>query len=279
MGAAPLSPFIVIRGAGEMASAIAWRLFMANMTRICMLELPNPLCVRREVSFCTAFDRGEMPVEGVRAAVARNREEMEAAWQKDAIALMRIGNWEKAGAPPPEVVVDAILAKKNIATSLADAPLVIALGPGFAAGKDCHVVIETNRGHNLGRIILDGEAAPNTGIPGNIAGHTATRVLRAPASGIFESEREIGDSIAAGQSVGTVAGQAVIAGLDGMLRGLIRPGTEVASGLKLGDIDPRGEREFCYTISDKARALSGSVLEAVMRFHNGACTDRETVRH
>jgi xanthine dehydrogenase accessory factor len=267
--AAPISPFILIRGAGEMASAIAWRLFMANMTRICMLELPDPLCVRREVSFCTAFDRGGMSVEGVRAVVAANGEEMEAAWKEGAIAVMQVADWENAAAPAPDVVVDAILAKKNVATSLADAPLVIALGPGFAAGKDCHVVIETNRGHDLGRIILNGEAAPNTGVPGNIGGHTATRVLRAPASGIFETEREIGNHIAAGETVGTVAGKSVTAGLDGMLRGLIRPGTEVASGLKLGDIDPRGAREFCYTISDKARALSGSVLESVMRFHNG----------
>lgn len=270
MGTSALSPFILVRGAGEMASAIAWRLFMAKMTRICMLELPDPLCVRREVSFCTAFDRSEMRVEEVPALVAADGKEMEAAWEKGAIALMRVGDWEKAGAPAPDVVVDAILAKKNVATSLADAPLVIALGPGFAAGRDCHVVIETNRGHDLGRIILDGEASPNTGIPGNIGGHTAKRVLRAPASGIFESARQIGDRIAAGDTIGTVAGQAVTAGLDGMLRGLIRPGTKVASGLKLGDIDPRGTQEFCYTISDKARALSGSVLEAVMRFHNRA---------
>ena len=269
MTVAPLSPVILIRGAGEMASAIAWRLFMANMTRICMLELPNPLCVRREVSFCTAFDRSGMSVEGVRAVVAANREEMEAAWKEGAIAVMQVADWEKAAAPRPDVVVDAILAKKNVATGLADAPLVIALGPGFAAGKDCHVVIETNRGHDLGRILLDGEAAPNTGIPGNIAGHTAKRVLRAPASGIFETGREIGDRLAAGETVGTVAGQPVAARLAGMLRRLIPPGHGAASGLQPGRHHPPYERGICHTLSDKARALSGSVLEAVMRFYNG----------
>lgn len=271
-----LSPFILIRGAGEMASAIAWRLYMARMTRIVMLELPDPLCVRREVSFCTAFEREEMEVEGVRALVAADGREMEAAWREGAIAVMRVGDWEKVAAPRPDVVVDAILAKKNVASRLDDAPLVIGLGPGFSAGRDCHVVIETNRGHDLGRIILEGEAAPNTGIPGDIGGHTALRVLRAPVAGTFESRCNIGEHIRAGESIGTVAGQAVTAGLDGMLRGLIRPGTEVAEGLKLGDIDPRGKKEFCYTISDKARALAGSALEAVMRFCNSTCTDQDT---
>ena len=145
---------------------------------------------------------------------------------------------------------------------------MIALGPGFTAGVDCHLVIETNRGHDLGRIIASGSAEPNTGVPGDIAGHTDERVLRAPAAGTFDSQRAIGDSVRRNDVIGQVAGQPVTARLDGMLRGLIRPGTAVTAGLKLGDIDPRAKREHCDTISDKARAIAGAALEAVMRYCN-----------
>jgi len=267
-GAAGLSPVILIKGAGEMASAIAWRLFMANMRRICLLDLPDPLCVRRTVSFCPALEAGAAVVEGVGALAARSRSDIETAWRQRKVAVMLTDDWRTAGAPAPDVVVDAILAKRNLGTAKDAAPLVIALGPGFSAGTDCHLVIETDRGHNLGRIIARGAAAPNTGVPGTIAGHTATRVLRAPAAGIFDSDRSIGDLVEIGEIVGLVAGSPVIAGADGVLRGLIRPGAEVAVGLKVGDIDPRGDPAYCATISDKARAISGSVLECVMRHAN-----------
>ncbi|MFO1361946.1 MAG: hypothetical protein U1F45_05635 [Burkholderiales bacterium] len=145
---------------------------------------------------------------------------------------------------------------------------MIALGPGFEAGADCHLVIETNRGHDLGRILVAGSAEPNTGVPGAIAGYTDERVLRAPAAGVFRSERAIGDRVAQGEVIGEVAGQPVAASLAGVLRGLIRPGTLVERGLKLGDIDPRGRAEYCDTISDKARAIAGAALEAVLRYRN-----------
>lgn len=263
-----MSPFIVVKSAGEMASAVAWRLYRANMRRICMLDLDDPLCVRRQVSFCTALESGAAVVEGVRAVAARDRDEIESAWRTQAIAVVRVTDWARIGGLAPDVVIDAILAKRNLGTSKDEAGLVIALGPGFTAGADCHLVIETNRGHDLGRIIACGSAEPNTGIPGDIAGHTDERVLRAPVAGTFQSQRAIGDVVRRNDVVGRVAGHAVTARLDGMLRGLIRSGTAVSAGLKLGDIDPRGEREHCHTISDKARAIAGAALEAVMRHCN-----------
>lgn len=264
----PVSPFIIVKGAGEMASAVAWRLYMANLRRICMLDLEQPLCVRRQVSFCPALESGAAVVEGVRAVAARDWGGIEAAWDAQSIPVVGTADWAQIDSPVPDVVIDAILAKRNLGTSKEEARLVIALGPGLTAGVDCHLVIETNRGHDLGRIIASGSAAANTGVPGDIAGHTDERVLRAPAAGTFDSQRAIGDSVRRNDVIGHVAGQPVTAGLDGILRGLIRPGTAVTAGLKLGDIDPRGKPEYCRTISDKARAIAGAVLEAVMRYCN-----------
>jgi xanthine dehydrogenase accessory factor len=263
-----LSPMVLVKGAGEMASAIAWRLYMANLRRICMLDLENPLCVRRRVSYCTALEDGAAVVEGVPARAARTREEIESAWATREIAVVCTDHWSRIGGILPDVVIDAILAKRNTGTRKDDARLVIALGPGFEAGRDCHLVIETNRGHNLGRILVSGSAEPNTGIPGEIAGHTDERVLRAPANGAFRTDRQIGDAMRKDEVVGHVAGEPVIARLNGVLRGLLRPGTVVVRGLKLGDIDPRGRREYCDSISDKARAIAGAALEGVMRQYN-----------
>lgn len=266
----PVSPFIVVRGAGEMASAVAWRLYMANLRRLCMLDLEWPLCVRRQVAFCTALESGVAAVEGVRAVAARNWGEIEAAWESQRIPVASTTNWERidARARSPDVLIDAIVAKRNLGTRKNEARLVIGLGPGFTAGEDCHLVIETNRGHDLGRIITSGSAEPDSGTPGDIAGHTDDRVLRAPAAGAFDSRRAIGDSVRRNDVIGHVAGQPVTAGLDGMLRGLIRSGTPVTTGLKLGDIDPRGKLEHCRTISDKARAIAGAALEGIMRSFN-----------
>lgn len=270
----PLSPLIVVKSAGEMASAIAWRLYMTNMRRICMLDLNDPLCVRRQVSFCTALESGAAVVEGVRAMAARDRDEIEAAWNTGAVAVVRLADWARIDGLAPDVVIDAILAKRNLGTSKDEAALVIALGPGFTAGVDCDLVIETNRGHDLGRIITRGSAEPNTGIPGEIAGHTDERVLRAPVAGTFQSQRAIGEPIRSNDIVGHVAGHPVTARLDGMLRGLLRSGTAVSAGLKLGDIDPRGRREHCHTISDKARAIAGAALEGVLRHCNQPDSER-----
>jgi len=251
-----------------MASAVACRLYMANLRRICMLDLAQPLCVRRRVSFCVALESGRTEVEGVPARACRSRRDIEAAWRRGAIAVMLTTDWERLRGAAPEVLVDAILAKRNTGTRIGDAPLVIALGPGFRAQVDCHLVIETNRGHDLGRIIVAGPAAPNTGVPGEIAGHTADRVLRSPAAGVFVSPLEIGRKVRKGEVVGRVGVAPVRAAIGGVLRGLIGSRTRVSAGTKLGDVDPRGTVEHCSTISDKARAIAGAVLEGILRHCN-----------
>lgn len=263
-----VSPLVLIRGAGEMASAVAWRLYMANVRRILMTDLDQPLCVRRTVSFSTAIPKGEAVVERVTALSVQTTGELERTWEEGSIAVVAQTYWRDFATIKPDVVIDAILAKRNIATRIDNAPLVIALGPGFTAERDCHFVIETNRGHNLGRIIERGESEPNTGVPGDIAGHSHARVFRAPVDGVFETERRIGQRVGEGDCLGRVADTPVVAALGGMLRGLLAPGVAVKAGVKLGDIDPRAKPEYCNTISDKARAIAGSVLECVMRRYN-----------
>jgi len=259
---------IAVKGAGEMGSAVAWRLFMANLKNIVMLETIHPLAVRREVSFCEAVHEGQKQVEDVTALLAADLAEIKKCWVKNNIAVIVDPGGQTINSIRPHVVIDAILAKKNLGTRINDAQLVIGLGPGFNAGDDVHWVIETNRGHNLGRIITAGAAEANTGIPGQIGGFTGARVLRAPAAGRFQPVLGIGDLVEKDQLIGSVAGNDVRAGIEGVLRGLIRPGIEVSKDLKIGDIDPRGEAGYCYTISDKARAIGGSVLEAILRVYN-----------
>jgi xanthine dehydrogenase accessory factor len=259
---------IGIKGAGEMASAVAWRLYMANFTSIFMMEIPKPLAVRREVSFCEAIYEKSKTIEGVKAVAMSEYERLEGVWEKRYIAVLADPKWTGVKRIRPDVVIDAILAKKNLGTRIDEGNLVIGLGPGFVANNDVHLVIETNRGHHLGRIITKGGAEANTGIPGNICGFTDERVFRAPKKGIFTTQRHIGESIAAGEVIGTIDDQSIRARISGVIRGLIRSGTLVLKGLKLGDIDPRNDPGYCNTISDKARAISGSVLEAILRVYN-----------
>lgn len=259
---------IAIKGAGEMATAIAWRLFQANFKRIFMMETEAPLAVRRLVSFCEAIHDGTAVVEGVEAQRISQVDGVFAAWEKNCIPILVDPGWSALQALAPQVVIDAIIAKKNRGTSLAEAPLVLGLGPGFTAGRDVHMALETNRGHNLGRIMLTGSPEPDTGIPGNISGYTRERVLRAPCAGLFTSPLSIGLTVSKHQVVGTVDQEPVLAQIDGILRGLIRTRTRVTGLQKIGDIDPRGNPEYCNTISEKARAIGGSVLEAILRQYN-----------
>jgi xanthine dehydrogenase accessory factor len=236
-----------------------------------MTEVSAPLAVRRLVSFSEAVYDGTATVEGTEARRVAGIEEVEHLWSQRVIPVIVDPGNLSGERLRPDVVVDSILAKENLGTTMKDASLVIGFGPGFHAGKDVHYVIETNRGHNLGRLIFEGPAEQNTGTPGEIAGETSARVLRAPQDGVFESDWSISDMVEAGASVGGVAGRPVQAGLSGIIRGLIRPGTRVTKGLKVGDIDPRGERSYCYTISEKARAIGGTVLEAIlMRFNSSS---------
>jgi xanthine dehydrogenase accessory factor len=259
---------VLIRGAGEMASGVAHRLHQSHF-KICMLEIPHPLAVRREVSFCEAVYEGEKAVEGVRAKFISAPKEIQSVWEEGKIPLLVDTDGKKArNFLEPDVLIDAIIAKKNLGTQMVDAPLVIGLGPGFTAGKDVHIVIETNRGHHLGKMMLNGTAEPDTGIPGEIGGFTVERVLRTMKKGIFHAHKSIGDRVSKGSVVAVVDDFPVIAKISGMVRGLLRDGVEVRKGVKVGDIDPRGKRELCFTISDKARAIAGGVLEAILYWFN-----------
>ena len=261
-----------IKGAGEMATGIARGLYRANIRKLFMMEIERPLAVRRKVSFCEAICTDHQTVENVEAVRTAEMEEIALAWRNRQIPVLVDPQWHSIRELKPDVVLDATIAKRNLGTTREEARLVIGLGPGFTAGKDVDIVIETNRGHNLGRIINSGCAEPNTGVPGSIGGHSAKRVLRAGATGTFDSDRCIGELVKQGDCVGTVDGTAVTAQIDGVLRGLIRPGIAVSEGLKIGDIDPRGRVDYCVTISDKSRAIGGAVLTAILSEFN-TCPD------
>jgi xanthine dehydrogenase accessory factor len=259
---------VLIRGAGEMATGVAHRLVQSHF-KICLIELSQPLAVRREVSFCEAVYDGEKEIEGVRAKLIPKPKGIPLAWKEGKLPLLVDPDGKETRAfLKPDVVVDAILAKRNMGTQINDAPLVIGLGPGFKAGKDVHVVVETNRGHNLGKVILKGTAEPDTGVPGDIGGFSTERVLRSMKKGVFHSDCSIGDRVSKGAVVAVAGDFPVIAQISGTLRGLIRDGVEVKRGMKVGDIDPRGRREHCFTISDKSRAIGGGVLEAILYRYN-----------
>jgi xanthine dehydrogenase accessory factor len=258
-----------IKGAGEMASGVAWRLWQANIRRIFLMEIPRPMAVRRRVSFCEAIYEKEFIVDGVPAVRVESAAETYQAWEQGKLAVAVDPQWTLIKRLQPQIVIDAILAKTNLGTALSEAPLVIGLGPGFRAGVDVHMVIETNRGHNLGRVLLTGAAEVNTGIPGDIGGYAQERVLRAPCGGIFTTGAHIGASAGQGENIGAVGAEPVAAGIAGIIRGLLRDGTEVEPGAKLGDIDPRGDTGYCLTVSDKALAIGGAALEAIMRVYNG----------
>lgn len=254
---------IIIKGAGEMASGVAVRLYHAGFRRLLLLETAQPAAVRRLVSFCEAVYDGEQTVEGVTVRRADGPAEAKTLWQSGKLAVAVDPEWRLLAELRPGVSIDAVLAKRNLGTRLDEAPLVIALGPGFTAGVDAHRVVETQRGHNLGRLLRQGSAEPNTGVPGDIGGHTLDRVLRSPAAGVVRQIRSIGDAVRAGDTVCAVDDVEVSTRIDGILRGCIRPGVRVEAGTKIGDVDPRAKPEYCRTVSEKARALGGAVLEAV----------------
>lgn len=254
---------VVIKGAGDLATGVAYRLHRTGFA-VVMTEIPQPTVVRRTVSFAQAVFDGETRVEGLRGRLVHNVTEALAVVGERDIAVIVDPFAHVIRELQPAIVVDAIIAKRNTGTHKSDAPVVIALGPGFRADVDAHAVIETNRGHRLGRVILDGEAEPDTGVPGMIDGHGADRVLRSPADGTFIGIREIGDLIRTGEVLGYVAQEAVVGPFNGCLRGIIQTGVEVQKGMKVGDVDSRAQPEHCVTISDKALAIAGGVLEAAL---------------
>lgn len=262
-----MNEFVVIRSGGDIGTAVACRLFRAGF-KVLVLELEEPQAIRRLVSFGQAVFEKEVTVEGVTAVLVNSHKEISKVWDKGNIPLLVDPSCSVLSLIKPEVLVDAILAKKNVGTCMSMAAYTIGLGPGFKAGKDVDAVIETNRGHNLGRIIYEGFAEENTGVPGSILGFSSERVLRAPCRGIIQETLKIGDKVFRDDTVCIIDGTPVKASIDGIIRGLLSDGMRVHEGMKIGDIDPRGILEYCYTISDKGRTISGGVLEAILCWKN-----------
>ncbi|MCX5886096.1 MAG: selenium-dependent molybdenum cofactor biosynthesis protein YqeB [Proteobacteria bacterium] len=253
---------IVLKGGGDIGTGVAHR-FHTSGFRVLILELENPMVIRRTVAFAQAVFEGKTVVERVKAVRADTEEEIQAAWKKGNIPVCVDPTGSMTTAFKPDVFIDATIAKRNTGLHRGMAPITIALGPGFTAGVDCDAVIETNRGPNLGKVIFSGSAEPNTGIPGPVLGYEEERVLRSPCRGKVRHVLDIGDTARKSDTVCYVGSEAVKASLDGVIRGLIAEGIEVPEGLKIGDIDPRGIKESCYIISDKARIIGAAVLEAI----------------
>lgn len=254
---------VVVRGGGDLASGVIYRLAKTGFP-VLVTELAQPLAIRRAVSFASAVLEGGIVIEGLRARRIDDVAEVHAVWAMGDIPVFVDETGASLTTFKPSVVVDARMIKRNPDTTCDDAPLVIALGPGYVAGQDCHAVIETNRGHYLGRVIWQGGAEPNTGEPGRVKGRVSERVLRAPADGFVTQHVAIGESLNEGDVVATVGDVPVLAPFAGVLRGLIHSSVPVVAGLKIGDVDPRGVRDHCFLISEKSLAIGGGVLEAIL---------------
>jgi xanthine dehydrogenase accessory factor len=254
---------IVVRGGGDLGSGAALRLWRSGFS-VVILEAPQPVAVRRTVSFAEAVYEGSVQVEELVAERVTGWDEVREVIDRGHLPLLVDPRAEAISHLQPFGVVDAILAKRNTGSSMEMAPLTVGLGPGFRAGVDVHAVVETNRGPHLGRVIWSGIAEPNTGEPGSISGHATSRVLRAPASGVLQTVREIGDVVEEGDLLASVGDARVAAGFKGLVRGLARNGLEVKAGMKIGDLDPRLDPSLCGLVSDKSLAVAGGVLEAVM---------------
>lgn len=251
----------IIRGGGDLGTGVAWRLTRAGFP-VLVLELDKPLAVRRTVALSTAVTAVTIDIEGMRGRRVDSVGDATEAVTAGEVAVLVSPDLPRGA--DASVVVDARLAKRNIDTGIDDAPLVIGLGPGFTAGVDCDAAVETMRGHHLGRALWEGSPSPNTGTPGAVAGKGAERVIRAPVAGVVSWDRRIGERVDAGDVLGSIRGVSLSAMFAGVVRGLIAPGTPVHMGLKIGDLDPRADPRFCFEISDKALAVGGGVLEAVM---------------
>ncbi len=278
----PHRQLVLIKGAGDLATGVGHRLYRAGF-KVVMTEQECPTVIRRPVSFARAVFETEAEVEGVRARkiewIAPGSEEKKEKQQALEV-VNNISTFIDQGLVPvvidprlqlrpylkPDIFIEGTLSKKNTGVSLDFAPLVIALGPGYQAGRDVHAVVETRRGHDLGRVIYSGKALPDDGVPGLVGGYSSERLLKAPGSGIFQADLKIGDLVSRGDAVGRVGSIEIRAGIAGVVRGLIQEGFAVKQGMKIGDIDPREKPAYCFSISDKARAVGGGVLEAILYF-------------
>ena len=259
---------VIVRGGGDLASGTILKLYKSGFL-VLILEVAAPSAIRRNVAFSEAVYQGTQKIEGTTCYLAKDIDEATAFLKEGKLTLLVDPNADSIKELKPLAVVDAIIAKKNLGTSKDMAGITIALGPGFVAGKDVNAVIETKRGHNLGRILYEGSAVPNTGVPGFIAGYAKERVIHSPAEGILTNVCHITDTVKKGQEIATIqtvdGPVSVLATIDGLLRGLIRDGYPVTKGFKIADIDPRLEEyDNCFTVSDKARCIAGGVLEALL---------------
>lgn len=259
---------VVIRGGGDLASGVAYKLFMSGF-KVVVLEIEKPSSIRRTVCFSEAVYDGEITIEGVKGVLAKDKKHMEEILEDGNIPVCVDRDGSIIKELNPLAVVDAILAKKNLGTRKELAPITIGIGPGFEAGEDVDLVIESQRGHYLGRVIHKGPAIANTGIPGNTMGYTEERVLRAPGKGRVKSFYNIGDRVEKGNIICKVGEENVLGEISGVLRGLIREDYLVDKNFKIGDIDPRGIVDYAFTISDKARSIGGGVLEAILYMKEG----------
>ncbi|MGL5256528.1 MAG: selenium-dependent molybdenum cofactor biosynthesis protein YqeB [Proteocatella sp.] len=255
---------VLIKGSGDLATGVACRLFESGFS-IIMTEIPNPTAIRRTVAFSEAVYNGRASVEGIEAVLCNNLSECKTVLSTNKIAVVIDETASIKDQWEPDIIVDAILAKVNLGMRIDDAPITIGVGPGFTAQKDCHCVVESQRGHYLGKCIYEGSAAPNTGIPGNIGGYAIERVIKSPAEGIFKEVNHVGDYVKKDDVIAYVNEVPVLATIDGILRGQLKSGLNVHLGMKIGDIDPRAEQKHCFSVSDKARSIGGGVLEAIMK--------------
>ena len=262
---------VAVKGAGDLATGVIHRLKRAGFAVIAT-ELAHPTVLRRTIAFAEAIALGQMAVEGITAQHAHSIDDIRVILENKLVPILIDPDGIAFQHMQPDVLIEATLSKYNTGITVNDAPIVIALGPGYEAGVDAHAVIETNRGHNLGRVYLEGYAEPNTGVPGTIDGYAGERLLRAPCAGRLYGVHQIGDQIREGDVVAFVkSGEVtapVTAAIPGILRGLVRDELAVSTGMKVGDIDPRAIREHCFTISDKSRAIGGGVLEAILYIMN-----------
>jgi xanthine dehydrogenase accessory factor len=257
------APLVLLRGGGDLASGVAARLYRSGIGVI-IVELPQPRAIRRLVSFAEAVYAGAVEVEGIQGVYAEEVEAARRAVGAGRIAVVADAEASLRHSLRPVAIVDARMRKRPPELDLDAAPLIVGLGPGFTAGVDCHAVVETQRGHHLGRVLWEGAAEPDSGQPGEIAGQADRRVLRAPEDGIMRAVAALGSLVAAGQTVTKVGRREVTAPFDGAVRGLIHDGLTVRRGEKIGDLDPRNQLRYCHEISDKALAVGGGVLEAVL---------------
>ena len=254
---------ILIKGAGDLATGVAHRLKKCGFN-IVMTEISEPTMVRRTVAFSQAVYDKEVEVEGIKAVLASKKDDINRIIEDGNIAIIVDKEAKIIDEIKPDIIIDAIIAKKNLGTNINDAQIVIAVGPGFTAGADCHCVVETKRGHYLGKTIYSGSAIPNTGIPGDIGGHTKERIIRATDEGRISPIANIGDYVEKGDIVAYINKTPIFAEINGIVRGMLQKDVNVFKGMKSGDIDPRCEKNHCFTISDKARSIGGGVLEAIL---------------